>query len=286
MISGWRGRLRSVLTMSVFFLIEAVRWDSVRQALAILRDVARQALPPETIELIRRIAAENRLWGAERIRRELLKVGVRVCKRTIQKYMRQAGNPRISGPRSATFLREQAKGIWACDFLQLYDARFRPLFAFLLIEHATRRVVHFGVTRSPWDGWVAQQIRNATPFGEAPKFLIRDRDSKFGRLFARVAEGVGIRVIRTPVQTPTANALCERFLGSARRECLDHVLLTGERHFEQVLSEYVRYFNTERPHQGLGQATPVAAARPANTNAAIVASPVLGGLHHAYRRAA
>jgi transposase InsO family protein len=133
---------------------------------------------------------------------------------------------------------------------------------------------------------LTQQPRKATPFGEAPKFLIRDGDSKFGRLFARVAEGVGIRVIRTPVQTSTAKAFCERFLGSARRECLDHVLLTRERHLERVLAEYVRYFNTERPHQGLGQATPVAATRPANTNAAIVASPVLGGLHHAYRGAA
>ena len=239
----------------------------------------------DTIALIRRMASANRLWGAERIRGELLKLGVRVCKRTIHKYVRGARPPRTSGPQWSTFLREQAKGIWACDFVQLYDAWFRPLFAFFVIEHATRRVVHYGVTRSPRDGWVAQQLRNVTPFGEGPKFLIRDRDSKFGRLFARVAEGVGIRVIRTPVQAPKANAICERFVGSVRRECLDCVLITGERHLERVLAEYVRYFNTERPHQGLGQTVPVVSAQAANTNAAVVATPILGGLHHAYRRA-
>ena len=184
------------------------------------------------------------------------------------------------------FLREQAKGIWACDFVQLYDAWFRPLFAFFLIDHATRRVVHFGATRSPWDGWVAKQLRNATPYG-GDRTCYPGREARTSALlFARVAEGVGIRVIRTPVRALMANALCERFIGSVRRECLDHVLLTGEHHLERVLREYVHYFNTERPHQGLGQATPIAQAQPANTNAAIVATPVLGGHHHAYRRAA
>jgi transposase InsO family protein len=147
-------------------------------------------------------------------------------------------------------------------------------------------VVHIGVTRSPSDAWVAQQLRNATPFGEGPRFLLRDRDSKFRALFDRVAAGIGARILRTPVRAPRANAICERFLGSVRRECLDHVLVLGERHLERVLAEYARYFNLERPHQGLGQKVPTGAPQPANTNGRVVEKPVLGGLHHGYRRAA
>jgi transposase InsO family protein len=116
--------------------------------------------------------------------------------------------------------------------------------------------------------------------------VLRDRDQKYGRLFDRVAAGIGARVLRTPVRAPRANAICERFLGSVRRECLDHVLVLGERHLERVLQEYVRYFNSDRPHQGRGQHVPLGAAVAANTNGKIVATPILGGLHHAYRQAA
>ena len=170
--------------------------------------------------------------------------------------------------------------------MQLYDAWFRPVFAFFIVERATRRVVQVGVTRSPSDPWVAQQLRNATPNGQGPRFLLRDRDSKFGALFDRVASGVGARVLRTPVRAPTANAICERFPGSVRRECLDHMLILGDRHLNRVLAGYARYFNTERPHQGLAQRIPTSVVQPANTNGRVVETPVLGGLHHAYRRAA
>jgi transposase InsO family protein len=248
--------------------------------------VSSTTLAAETIALIRKMADANRLWGAERIRGELLKLGLRVCKRTVQKYMRDARPRRPASPRWGTFLREHAKEIWACDFLQLFDAWFRPIFAFFIVEHASRRVVHFGVTRSPADGWVAQQLRNATPFGEGPRFLLRDRDSKFGALFDRVAAGIGARILRTPVRAPRANAICERFLGSVRRECLDHVLILGDRHLQRVLDEYAGYFNADRPHQGIGQRVPAGPQRPANTNSRVVETPVLGGLHHAYRRAA
>ena len=143
-----------------------------------------------------------------------------------------------------------------------------------------------GVTRSPSDLSVAQQLRNATPNGQGPRFLLRDRDSKFGALLDWVATGVGARVLRTPVRAPTANAICERFLGSVRRECLDHILILGDRHLDRVLTGSTQYFNTERPHQDLAQQIPIGAAQPVNTNGRIVETPVLGGLHHAYRRAA
>ena len=145
-----------------------------------------------------------------------------------------------------------------------------------------------GVARHPTDAWVAQQLREATPFGITPRYLIRDNDGKYGPAFARVAGGSRIVVLRTPIRAPRANATCERFLGSVRRECLDHVLVLGKGHLRRVLREYVAYFNMARPHQGIGQAVPSTSgpAPPSRPAAPIVSIPVLGGLHHNYRRVA
>ena len=185
----------------------------------------RPQVSAETVALIQRLAGENRLWGAERIRGELLKLGIRVGKRTVQRHMRAARPPRPPGRCQtwATFLRNHAHEIWACDFLQVIDLGFRSLFAFFVVDLDSRRVVHVGVTRHPTDAWVAQQLREATPFGTAPRFLLRDNDGKFGAEFARVAAGSRIEVLRTPIRAPRANAACERFLGSVRRECLDRM---------------------------------------------------------------
>jgi transposase InsO family protein len=239
----------------------------------------------ETIELIRRMAAENRLWGTERIRGELLKLGIRVAKRTIQRYLDCAKGPRSNGQRWSTFLENHGKEVWACDFLQTHDIWFRPIFAFFLINVGTREVVHTAVTRTPTQVWTAQQVRNATPFGVGPRFIIRDHDNKFGADFDRAAEAVGARVIKTAVRAPDMNATCERFLRSVRHECLDHVIVLGERHLTRVLSEYVGYFNRARPHQGLGQNTPITDSQK-RAEGKIISLPVLGGLHHDYRRAA
>ncbi len=194
------------------------------------RSAAGPKLAAETIALIREMAAANRLWGADRIRGELLKLDIRVSKRTIQRYLRQARPPRRSGQAWSSFLRNHAHEIWACDFLPVTDLLFRPFYAFFIIALGTRRVVHVGVTRHPTDAWVAQQLREATPFDERPRYLLRDNDSKYGRAFARAAAATGITAVRTPVRAPQANATCERFLGSVRRECLDHLLILGEAH--------------------------------------------------------
>jgi hypothetical protein len=140
---------------------------------------------------------DNIGWGAERISGELLKLGIAVCPTTVLKYIRLARRPRTPTQSWATFLRNHAHQIWACDFLQTYDALFRALFVFVIIELKSRRVVHFAVTRNPSDPWVAQQLRNATPFGERPRFLIRDNDCKYGASFARVATETNIEVLRT-----------------------------------------------------------------------------------------
>lgn len=160
----------------------------------------------ETIALIREMAKNDRLWGAERIRGELLKLSIHVCKRTIQKYMRQARLARPRGQTWSTFLRNHAESMWACDFLQVTDRFFRSLFAFFIIELSSRKIIQVGVTRSPPDSWVAQQLREATPYGERPRYLIRDNDSKFGPSFARGATTSSIKVLQTPYQAPRANA--------------------------------------------------------------------------------
>jgi transposase InsO family protein len=240
----------------------------------------------ETIALIRQMAKDNRLWGAERIRGELLKLGLRVCKRTIQKYMRNVRTHQPRGQTWATFLRNHAAQIWACDFLQVTDLFFRPLFAFFIVELKSRRVIHVGVTRSPTDAWVAQQLREATPYGQGPKYLIRDNDSKFGPCFARVAKTSTIKILKTPVHAPRASAMCEHFLRSVRQECLDHLLILHERQLQRVLNAYVIYFNQARPHQGIGQQIPeqrrlVPSSQDAGNK--MIALPVVGGLHHDYR---
>jgi putative transposase len=145
------------------------------------------------------------------------------------------------------------------------------------------------VTRSPTDRWVAQQLREATPYGQTPTYLIRDNDRKFGPSFARVAATSGIKVLRTPYRTPRANAVCERFLGSVRRECLDHFLIFHEKQLSRLLKAYVVYFNHARPHQGIRQQIPVPSVPSApqhDSSDKVIFVPVLGGLHRDYQRAA
>jgi putative transposase len=247
-------------------------------------------LSVETVALIKEMARDNRLWGAERIRGELLKLGIHVCKRTIQKYMRQVYTTRPRGGQNwAFFLRNHAKDVWACDFLPVTDLFFRSLFAFFIIELKSRKVIHVGVARSPTDAWTAQQRRFATAYGKGPKYLIRDRDGKFGPSFARVAATSSIQILKTPSHGPRANAICERFLGSVRREYLDHLFILHERQLDRVLHTYVQYFNRARPHQGIRQQIPGHSGEPVpldHLRGKILSLPVLGGLHHDYRRSA
>jgi putative transposase len=244
----------------------------------------RLPLTDDIVASIKRMARDNRTWGAERIRGELLKLGIRVSKSTIQKYIYKVRKPGAPKQTWATFLRNHATEIWACDFLQTFDLFFRTLSVFVLVELGSRRLVHFGVTRNPTDAWLAQQLRAATPFAQGPRYLIRDNDRKYGRLFARVASGTAIEISRTPYGAPKANAICERFLGSVRRECLDHFLILSERHLHRTTKEYQEYFNHARPHQGIGQRISCQPARGAEPqmNGELISHPILGGLHHDY----
>jgi putative transposase len=150
-------------------------------------------------------------------------------------------------------------------------------------------VIHAGVTRSPSDPWVAQQLREATPYGQAPKYLMCDNDRKCGSCFARVATTSAIKILQTPYHAPRANAICERFLRSVRQECLDHLLILHERQLQRVLNQYVAYFNRARPHQGIQQQMPEPRGPSGSsqyTVEKVMAIPILAGLHHDYQRVA
>ncbi|MEP7285791.1 MAG: integrase core domain-containing protein [Chloroflexota bacterium] len=249
----------------------------------------RPPLSATMIALIKRLVSENRLWGAERVRGELLKLGIIVSKRTIQKYARQVSRPRSGKQTWTTFIHNHADVIWACDFVQVTDVFFRDLFAFFIIEVGSRQVIHAAVTRHPSDAWLAQQLREATPFGAAPKYLIRDNDSKYGTRFAAIAHKTGIQLLKTPFRAPRANAFCERFIGSVRRECLDHLFILSEAHLCRMVRAYVDYFNHARPHQGIDQRLPMPSVHGSvllSSPEKVVSTAILGGLHHDYQIAA
>ena len=241
-------------------------------------------ISPETVALIEKMASENQLWGAERIRGELLKLGIEVSKRTIQKYMPKERGSRASSQTWMTFLKNQASAMWACDFTVVYDWLFRQWYIFVLLELKRRRIVHASVIQSPTDEWTAQQLREATPWGRVPRYLVRDRDSKYAALFSAVAVSSDVQELKMPYRTPRANGICERFIGSLRRECLDHVLFHDGRHVQRVVREYIAYYNQDRPHQGIGQRISnhydLLKSKP--TSGRIRTRAILGGLHHSY----
>jgi putative transposase len=248
----------------------------------------------ETRDLVIRLGRENPRWGYQRIRGELLKLGISVSATTVRTILLRHGldpAPRRGGPTWTEFLRSQASGIWATDFFSVETIGLRTLYVLFFIELATRRVHLAGVTEHPDSAWVTQQARNLAIEERLSgvRFLVRDRDAKFTGPFDAVLRAEGVRVIRTPVRSPRANAFAERFVRTVRRECLDHVLIYGRRHLEHVLGAYVDHYVDERPHRGLGLAVP-AGIRPARVPGAtptlVERRDVLGGLIHEYRRAA
>lgn len=287
---GWRGCLLIVTPETVLGWHRRGwrhywRWRSKR------RQPGRKRIPLALRQLIRRMAAENPLWGQVRIMAELLKLGYAVSPRTVRKYMRRPWNG-VPSRRWKDFLQQHAKDIWACDFLTVRTLTFQSLYVFFLLHHVTREIVHVRVTRHPTAAWTAQQITNACFEREPPKYLIRDRDSIYGSEFSRKANSLCLHEVRTPVRAPKANAIAERFVGTMRRECLDHVFIFNERHLQRIMEEFVGYYNRQRPHRSLHHrspcptATPVPGTSTGPPRGVILAEPVLGGLHHVYKRAA
>jgi transposase InsO family protein len=243
----------------------------------------RPRLSAEVRELIARMSKENPLWGSERIRGELLKLGLAVSNRSIRRYRWQ----RPARPPSQTwrtFPANHAHAIWAVDLFVVQTLTFKTLYVLLFVAHSRRELVHLAVTAHPTAAWVWRQLVEATPWGRRPKHLLRDRDAVYGGDFRARAAGLGIETVLTPVRAPRADAVAERVIGTLRRECLDHVIPLDEAHLRAILAEFAAYDNTERPHRALRLETPRPAAR--SPTGVVLARPVLGGLHHAYVRAA
>lgn len=245
--------------------------------------LGRPRLGAEVRELICLMSRENPLWGSERIRGELLKLGIAVSNRSIRRYRWRSPSP-VGTQRWRSFLSNELKGIWAADLLVVQTVGFRTLYVFFFITHARREMVHFNVTSSPTAAWIWQQVINATPWGRKPSHLVHDRDTVYGRAFDSKLGRLGVVGIKTPVRAPRANSIAERAVRTLRQECLDHVIVINQRHLHALLTEFVRYYNDERPHRSLGHETPV--PREVIRHGQIVSRPILGGLHHAYARGA
>ena len=245
--------------------------------------------------LVLEMARDNPAWGYRRIHGELTGLGYKVAPSTVWKILKDAGidpAPRRAGQTWREFLTGQAKTILAADFFHVDTVLLQRLYVLFFIEHGTRRVHLAGITAHPTGAWVIQQARNLLMDleGQADglKFLIRDRDAKFTAEFDAVFNAIGVRIIKTPVQTPRANAIAERWIASARRECLDRMLVTGERHLRLVLGEYTDHYNTHRPHRTLHQNRPAERQDPPAAGASIrvLRRDRLGGLIHEYSQVA
>jgi transposase InsO family protein len=264
-----------------FTLVWLARWFDWRQALAIVQPDTfirwhRQGFrrfwrwkstpgrPPITADLqgiTHRMAWENPTWGQERIANELLlKLGLRVSPRTVRKYMPKrldhGRGPRLASQRWRTFVRNHATTIMACDFCIVVTATFRLLYVFVVMEHAPRRILHTSVTAHPTASWTLQQLREASPADHAYRFLIHDRDSIFSQHLDHSVRNLGLTVLKTPPQSPQANALCERLIGTLRREGLDFLIPMTENHLRAVLHQWVQHYHIGRPHMRLGPGIP------------------------------
>ncbi len=258
----------------------------------------RPPIPAELQALIRQMARANQTWGQERIANKLLlKLGLRVSPCTVRKYMPKrldrGPGTRVPSQRWSTFVRNHAQAIVACDFCVAVTATFRILYVFVVIEHASRRILHVNVTAHPTAEWTLQQLRKAIPADHAYRFLIHDRDAIFSQALDQSIRHLGVRVLRTPARAPQANAICERVLGTLRRECVDFVISLTENHLRRLVIAWVRHYNAGRPHMSLGPGIP---QPPLSLPVAlqthrhrlpeyqrVAVRPVLGGLHHDYR---
>ncbi len=249
--------------------------------------LGRPRLSAEVRELIATMARDNPLWGSERVRGELRKLGIVVSNRSIRRY--RGRPPRPPSQTWRTFLTNHVHQLWAADLFVVQTLTFQTLYVLLFITHGRRELVHVNVTAHPTAAWVWRQLVEATAWGRRPRHLVRDRDAVYGGDFVARATGRGIETVLTPVpvRAPRANAVAERAIGSIRRECLDHVVPVDERHLRSILAEYRDYYNRDRPHRALQLETPRPQLRPrAGPIPSVRARPVLNGLHHAYERAA
>ncbi len=260
----------------------AIYWRAISRA---RRVMGRKKISKEIRDLIFLMVAENPTWGAPRIHRELLMLGFEVSERTVSRWMRQAPKDSEHAKRWLSFLRNHREAIAAMDFFTVPTITFSVLHCFFIISHDRRRILHFNVTQHPTSTWIVQQMREVFPYQLAPKFLIFDRDAKFGAEVPRAVRSMAMNPVRTSFRSPWQNGIAERWVGSCRRDLLDHVIAVNEQHLRRLLSEYVCYHQEDRTHLGLDKETPNGRARSV-AHGRVIGRPRLGGLHHRYDRAA
>jgi putative transposase len=281
--SGWQNTLLFVKPATV------IAWQRRRfrehwTRLSRQRRPGRPAVPVEVRKLIRRMSQANPTWGAPRIVGELAKLGIVVAESTVHKYMCRRRKPPSLTWRA--FLSNHAPDLVAIDFFVVPTVRFEVLFVLIVLAHHRRRIVHFGVTQHPTAQWTAQQIVNAFPWDEAPRYLLRDRDGVYGQAFRSRVRSMGIEEVMTAPESPWQDAYAERLIGSIRRECLDHVIVLNEDHLRRVLRSYFSYYHDWRTHLALDRDCPEPRRVQGAEAGVIIEVPEVGGLHHHYERRA
>jgi putative transposase len=244
----------------------------------------RPAIAGEVRDLIRKMSRDNPLWGAPHIHGELLKLGIEISETSVAKYMARRRKPPSQSWR--TFLDNHVKSLVSVDFFTVPTIRFQVLYVFLVLAHDRCRVIHFNVTAHPTAEWTAQQVREAFPFDQIPRYLLRDRDRIFGDTFREQVQDMKIKEVISAPRSPWQRAYVERVIGSIRRECLDHVIVFGEASLRRILSCYFSYYHQTRPHLSLEKDSPGPRPIQHPKLGPVVAIRQVGGLHHRYERRA
>lgn len=283
--SGWKRSLIVVTPETV------IRWHRASFHLywklisRVRMPVGRKQTPKEVRQMIFQMVRENSTWGAPRIHGELLMLGFDISERTVSRWMKRAPRDPEPAKRWLAFLRNHREAIAAMDLFMVPTITFSVLYCFFAISHDRRRILHFNVTRHPTSLWIVQQLREAFPFESASRFLIFDRDAKYGLEVPMAVRSLKMSPVRTSFESPWQNGVAERWVESCRRDLLDHIIAIDERHLKRLLSEYVRYYHEDRTHLGLGKGTPGNRASSVAFGR-ILSHERLSGLHHRYDRAA
>ena len=283
--SLWKNALIVVKPESV------VRWHRAgfqlywRLISRVRKPMGRRPVTQEIRELIFKMVAENPTWRAPRIHGELAILGFEVSERSVSRWMRRVPRNPDSAQRWLTFLRNHREAIAAMDFFSVPTMTFGVLCCFFIIGHDRRHILHFNVTRHPTSAWIVQQLREAFPYESLTRFLLLDHDSRYGSEVFAAIRSMNIKAVRTSVGCPWQNGVAERWVGSCRRELLDHVIAINESHLKRLLASYVRYYHEDRTHCGLGKQTPQKRTR-CSGRGMVVAWRRVGGLHHRYERVA
>ena len=248
------------------------------------KSIARPRIDAQVRALIRRMVKENPTWGAPRIHGELIKLGFQVSERTVSRYLRRLPPSDQARKLWATFLRNHREAIAAMDFFTVPTITFRVLYCFFVIEHGRREILHFNVTEHPTSFWITQQLREAFPEPSSYRYALLDRDSKFGKDVTDFLVSGGIKPKRIGYRCPWQNGISERWIGSCRRELLDHVVILNEAHLRRLIRDYISYYHEDRIHDSLEKDSPVtrAVSNKPDPSANLISFPRVGGLHHRY----